>query len=142
MIFPILYKKSVKGAIQQWQIFVNGNSFYTEAGQKDGQITQSLPTFTEGKNIGKANETTPEQQAILDAQAKYDKKIKEGYCLNIEDVDVVKFIKPMLAVVSSSIRPTGILAQALLAILIALSPFSGSIPACADLPFTKNFNLF
>lgn len=97
MKLPKLYKKSVKGAVQQWEISTDGNSFYTEAGQVDGKITKSLPTYTEPKNLGKANETTAEQQAEIEALAKWEKKKKEGYVENLEDVDNETFIKPMLA---------------------------------------------
>lgn len=97
MNFNILYKKSVKGAIQTWQIFVDGASYYTEAGQMNGAITRSLPTVTKAKNTGKANATTDEEQAVVEAQAKYDKKLKEGYVENIDNIDNVTFIKPILA---------------------------------------------
>lgn len=92
-----LYKKSTKGAVQQWEIFVEGNSFYTEAGQVDGKITRSLPTYTIAKNEGKANATTAEQQAEVEALAKWEKKKKEGYVENLEDLDKETFIKPILA---------------------------------------------
>jgi len=49
-----------------------------------------------GKNLGKANETTPEDQAIKEAEAKYDKKLKESYFENKEDIDK-GFKEPMLA---------------------------------------------
>jgi len=92
-----LYKKSVKGAIQSWKIMVEGGAFYTESGQLDGKITLSKPTYTEAKNIGKANETTAEEQAIVEAEAKWNKKLKEGYVENIEDINNKTFIKPILA---------------------------------------------
>lgn len=93
--FPILYKYTSTGQIQQWQIFVEKNSFYTEEGIKDGKLTKSLPTYCEGKNIGKANETTPEQQAEKEAQAKWQKKIDSGY--NEVLTKKKKFFEPMLA---------------------------------------------
>lgn len=95
--FSILYKKSTKGAIQQWQIFVDGASYYTEAGQVGSKITRSLPTETFPKNIGKQNATTAEDQAIVEAAAKHEKKLKEGYVEDLARIDEIKFIKPMLA---------------------------------------------
>ena len=32
-----------------------------------------------GKNTGRANETTPEEQAVSEAQSKLKKKLEEGY---------------------------------------------------------------
>ena len=43
---------------------------------------------------------------------------------------------PMLATVSSSIRPNGMAAMASAATLMALIPFSGSTPAWTFLPWT------
>lgn len=97
MKLPIIYKYTSKGQIQQWEIIVEDNKFYTKEGIKDGKLTQSLPTFCEGKNIGKANETSPEEQAIIEAKAKHQKKIDiGGYAENISDSGA-KFFEPMLA---------------------------------------------
>lgn len=97
MDFPKLYSKSSKGALLEWQIFVNDNYFYTVAGQIDGQKVTSAPNLCLGKNLGKKNETSPHEQAIAEAQSKWEKKLKTDYHLNIEDVDKAKFFEPMLA---------------------------------------------
>lgn len=96
--FPILYKSAKTGKTQQWQIIVIGDSYHTEAGQVGGKITVSEPTVCEGKNIGRANETTANEQAILEAQSKYDKKLERGYTVDIENADDgPSFYEPMLA---------------------------------------------
>lgn len=95
--FPTLYCRSSTGKAQQWTIISDGDGFYTIAGQVGGKLTQSKPNKCIGKNIGKANETTPEEQAVLEAQAKWDKKIKEDYKTNIKDIDNLTFIEPMTA---------------------------------------------
>jgi ATP-dependent DNA ligase len=98
MKLPIIYKLTQTGATQQWEIISKGNSFYTIEGQLDGKKTQSKPTICDGKNIGRSNETTPEEQAIKEAQAKWDKKIEEGYTEDINDIKTgKKFFAPMLA---------------------------------------------
>jgi len=90
-----LYKYTQTGAIQQWTIFVKGNTYYTEEGILNGAITRSKPTVCQGKNIGKSNETTPEEQALLEAQAKHQKKLDKGY--NEVLTKEKKFFEPMLA---------------------------------------------
>lgn len=95
---PTLYSRTSTGAIQQWTIFVDGSKYYTESGQTDGQKTTSKPTVAVGKNIGKANETTPMEQAASEAEAKWQKQTETGYTENIDEVDTcMSYIKPMLA---------------------------------------------
>lgn len=93
--FPILYKYTVKGAIQTWQITADDDEFFTEEGIQGGTITTSKPTVCKPKNVGRSNETTPEQQALLEAQAKWQKKVDGGY--NEILTDEKKFFEPMLA---------------------------------------------
>ena len=91
-----LYKKNTKGAIQQWEMFVYANTYWAEHGLIDGAITRDRETICSGKNIGRANATTPAEQAAAEAAAKVQKKLDSGYVPCIEDVDKVVF-KPTLA---------------------------------------------
>ena len=93
--WPILYKYTQKGQIQQWEITAEDDKFYTVEGIKDGKLTQSLPTICKGKNAGKKNETTAEEQAIAEAQAKWQKKKDNSY--NEVLTKKRNFIEPMLA---------------------------------------------
>lgn len=94
----ILYKRTKTGASQQWQIFVKGDSFWTEEGQVGGVITRSKPTVCEPKNVGRANATTAEEQAVLEAQSKYQKKLDKGYFESLDDISKgPAFYEPMLA---------------------------------------------
>lgn len=92
-----LYKYTTKGQVQQWEIIAppGENYYYTIEGIQGGKLTTSSPTYCTGKNIGKSNETTDEQQAQLEAQAKWDKKIRSGY--NEVLTKEKKFFEPMLA---------------------------------------------
>jgi len=84
MTLPTLYKKTKTGKIQQYDVRVDGSTIYVTQGQTDGK-KQTYPTvITEGKNISKANETTPAEQAISEARSKHAKKIKAGYSTNPE----------------------------------------------------------
>jgi ATP-dependent DNA ligase len=97
MKFPALYKRTSTGAIQQWTIEVVGDSYITSSGQVGGAITVSSPTVCEAKNTDKANATTGEEQALKEAQAKYDKQLKSKYKLDVSNIDTKDFISPTLA---------------------------------------------
>lgn len=92
---PILYKYTTKGQAQQWEVIIEDNRFYTREGMVGGKLTLSLPTICQGKNIGRSNETTPEQQAWLEGKAKWQKKVDKGYNEVISEEK--KFFEPMLA---------------------------------------------
>ena len=95
----MLYKKTKTGATQVWDIEIDGNRFRTIEGQLNGKMTTSEWTITLGKNVGRANETSPEQQATNEANAKHKKKLESGYVSDINMIDEAKEIKisPMLA---------------------------------------------
>jgi DNA ligase-1 len=98
MKFPKLYSKSLTGKILEWTIEVEGDSYRTIAGQQDGKKVTSEWSKCEAKNVGRSNATTGEEQAKLEAEALWKKKIKShGYWEKVEDVDGSKFIEPMLA---------------------------------------------
>lgn len=95
MTFQKIYKYNQKGKIQEWQILVKNNTFYTVEGEKGGKLTTSLPTQCHGKNIGKSNETSDTEQAVLEAKSKHQKKLDKGYA---EKVTKEKpYFEPMLA---------------------------------------------
>lgn len=93
--WPILYKYTQTGAIQQWQIIAEGNKFWTIEGIKDGKLTTSLPTVCKAKNTGKKSATTAEDQAQSEAKSKFQKKLDKGYN---ETLTMDKaYFEPMLA---------------------------------------------
>jgi len=92
-MFPKLYKYTTKGQVQSWEIFVVGPAYFTREGIHT--LTDSELTVCSPKNIGKSNATTAEEQATLEAQAKWEKKIKSGY--NEVLTKEKKFFEPMLA---------------------------------------------
>jgi DNA ligase-1 len=92
MTLPKLFKKTATGATQEWQIFFENGEYYTVSGQTDGKKITNTPTRCKGKNVGKKNETTADQQAELEARAKWQKKRDEGY---IDDVDALDGAMPL-----------------------------------------------
>ena len=96
--FPTLYSRTSTGALQQWTITVEGNKFRVEAGQVDGKKVLSEWTVCQPKNVGRANETTGAEQAMSEAVAKMDKKLKTGYTKDPKKVDTcTSYVEPMLA---------------------------------------------
>ena len=81
MQLDTLYKQG-KTAIQVCNISAINDTVIVEFGQLNGKM-QSKSTVCTAKNVGRANATTPEQQAIIEAQAKYVDKVKSGYSTDI-----------------------------------------------------------
>jgi len=92
-----LFKIDTKGKLREWTMHIDGASFYAVKGLVDGKKTTDKATTTIAKNVGRSNETTPEEQAELEAQAKFQKKLDSGYALNEIDAQKKKFYEPMLA---------------------------------------------
>lgn len=106
-MFQILYKRTSIGKIQRWQQEIDGNRYRTISGQVDGKLVTSEWTVVKGKNIGKANETTPEEQCISEVQSNYTRKLEQnGYREKIKDIDTPNFFKPMLAKDFHKYEPT------------------------------------
>jgi DNA ligase-1 len=85
MTLSTLYKLTSTGKTQMWEIKTVDNFIFTSHGQVGGKIQTVSEEITEGKNIGKANETTPIQQAEAEAQQRWEKKAKKGYVTEIAD---------------------------------------------------------
>ena len=84
-----LYKTSKTGAVQQWSVFVNGDEVIVEWGKLDGKLqTESYQCFA--KNVGRSNQTSAEEQAELEAIAKWHKQIKKNYSEDISNSNIKK----------------------------------------------------
>jgi DNA ligase 1 len=81
---PTLYKLASTGKLHQWTISVDGATIITERGQVGGILTTSEDIVKSGKNVGRANATTTEEQALAEAKSKWDKKLKKDYCKTAE----------------------------------------------------------
>ena len=92
-----LYKRAVNGKINEWTIEVDGRCYRTISGYTDGQKTTTEWTCCEGKNVGRSNETTAEEQAMKEAEAEWKKRTEKGYFAKIKDIDKSTIFKPMLA---------------------------------------------
>ena len=92
-----LYKRTELAQIQEWTMCIDGNKYYSIEGIQNGTLTTNKPTIAVGLNIGKANETSPSQQALKEAQAKHKKKLEKGYSTDVKLIDNDSaYFEPML----------------------------------------------
>ena len=103
-LFSTLYKKTSTGAIQTWNLEVRGCEMIALHGQLGGKLQRAVDVIKEGKNIGRANETTAAEQAMAEGEARFMEKKKKGYVESLgsanagEVDDVIEGgINPMLA---------------------------------------------
>ena len=96
-----LYAIASNGKTKYWQIEVIQMTsdepvlIETKHGYLNGNLASNITVVRKGKNIGKANETTPWEQALLQAKSSWDKKLTQGYATTINEPSKIKL--PMLA---------------------------------------------
>jgi len=91
-----LYKLDSKGKVRVWNIWTEDGMLIQESGILDGKLVQHSKQC-KSKNIGKSNETSPEEQAILELKSEYKGKLTEGYFETINEAQNQIVILPMLA---------------------------------------------
>jgi len=101
--FPKLYKKSSKGQIQEWDIFVENSEIVVVHGMQLGKKQTDRKLIKNGKNKGKENETTAEDQAIFESNSKWKKQLDKGYVDSLDAIDDIVYM-PMLAQTFSKIQ--------------------------------------
>lgn len=95
-LLPPLYKETKLGKIELWQVGHEGNEVVVISGFTDGQKTE-FRTETTAKNVGRANATTAEEQAALEARSRWDKKRKHSYVEDPSGKNTLSYTRPMLA---------------------------------------------
>ncbi len=94
-----LYKSKAK-SIEQWTIIygrdMDGAFYEISFGQLNG-VMQRKRNYVDGKNIGKANETTCFEQAKKEAEARWKKQFDKGYVIDPADTNNDIPLLPMLA---------------------------------------------
>lgn len=109
----ILHKLSKNGKVQEYHLGINTGGIcpilITEKGFTGGAFQTDEKEFWEGKNIGRANETTALGQALSELESKVKKLLDKGYKKVEEGVNIEKYLqstdgtdatgnlKPMLA---------------------------------------------
>lgn len=95
--YPTLYNLDENNRVRIWYMVQDGARYRTVSGLEDGEKVESGWTEVEGKNGGKKNETTGEEQATKEIEAKYKKKRKIKYFDDKSKVGRSKIFKVMLA---------------------------------------------
>ena len=97
----VLYSKDKSGKIRYWSVSVDddetGVYITRRYGQIGGKETVSRTEITSGKNVGRSNETSKLEQAILEAKSIHKKQIEAGFTPNKEDLANQVHVLPMLA---------------------------------------------
>lgn len=100
---PTLYSVSSTGKVKEWTVSVEGNpdgsaTIIRNHGYHGEKIQRIEKVISNGKNIGKSNETTPYQQAVSEALSLRQKRIDLGFTEVIPNLDTyVETELPMLA---------------------------------------------
>jgi len=81
--YPSLYKKTATGAVQQCDIRVQlmdgVPTVVTRFGLVGGKFQEATNPIKSGKNVGRANATTPWEQALSEAQSKWERKVNREH---------------------------------------------------------------
>ena len=84
MSLPTLYGLSTNGKVKEWNISIlqmgDGTCYIeTKHGYEGGKKQLDQRLVAEGKNIGRANETSPYEQALSEARSSHSRKRDSGY---------------------------------------------------------------
>lgn len=90
-----LYGLDKSGGVKEWSIWTDGSFLVIKHGKLGGKL-QIKSEEVIGKNIGRANETTPSEQAELEAMSRWRKQIDKGYRETKEELEELPLL-PMLA---------------------------------------------
>ncbi|QGZ16252.1 DNA ligase [Erwinia phage Hena1] len=93
---PTLYALNKDGSFQQWKVYTEGADVIVEFGKVGGKLQQKRTTC-EMKNVGRANETSADFQALLEAKSKWEKQVRLGYRESTDQLEAEEVFTPMLA---------------------------------------------
>jgi DNA ligase-1 len=90
-----LYGLNKAGGFKVWSIWTENDRIILEHGKLDGKLQKKIEAV-KGKNIGRANETTPAEQAEFEAKSKINKQKDKGYREDKDSLESLPLL-PMLA---------------------------------------------
>lgn len=98
-----LYGLNKAGGYKVWTIFTDDQGLITIKHGKEGGKLQTKSEQVKGKNIGRANETTPAEQAVSEAQGKIKKQIDKNYREDKADLQSL----PLIAMLAEDYNEVG-----------------------------------
>lgn len=93
----IIYKKDTKGKIRYLNVYTTGPDLVQESGIIGTDSPVKHIKTCKSKNVGRSNQTTPEDQAHQEMLSLLASKQSEGYFSSIEEAQKGDVILPMLA---------------------------------------------
>lgn len=98
----VLYALAKTGKTLKWSVEVveNDNCSATiirRSSQLDGKESENHKVISKGTNIGKANEHTPYESAVVKASKYWLSKVEDNWHESIDNIGKVIYLKPMLA---------------------------------------------
>lgn len=110
-----LFKIHSNNQIGDWTLTITANDDGTATMRRTsckvigGKAVETITIFSEGKNIGRANETTPLEQALIEAASKHRKQLDKGYVVEMpkegdQVTNSLGFKKPMLATAIEKVK--------------------------------------
>jgi DNA ligase-1 len=97
MTYKQVFKVDSKGKMRFIGLSVEGSTIVQTSGLVGSDKSVINRSECVGKNIGRSNETTAEEQAVLEFNAKVKKKLEEGYYETEAEAMTGDLILPMLA---------------------------------------------
>lgn len=91
-----LYKRDSKSKIRIWTICTIDDEIHQQSGLLDGKLV-SNSKLAKCKNVGRSNETSGSEQAVLEMNSLIKSKLDEGYFKTKEEAENELVILPMLA---------------------------------------------
>ena len=97
MFNKTIYTKDSKGKIRFLTVQADGSNLIMISGINETPNPVTRVKSIKGKNIGKSNETTPEEQCIKECEAKIREKLASDYFETEQEAIHSEVILPMLA---------------------------------------------
>jgi len=103
--YKTLYEYDTTDRLRVWYMERDGDKYRTISGLENGVKVESDWKLANPKNVGRANETTGEQQAEFEIDAHYKKRLKMGAAETVEELNNLStMFDPMLAIKYENVK--------------------------------------